>query len=70
MARRNIKTNAVERRCILHSEDTKLIGPKLLENSPGGRYYERVRCLNGLCTFFYQVRKLLKNIFFSISVLY
>lgn len=33
--------------CLLHSEDTKIHGPKLLKPTNFGRYYERARCLNG-----------------------
>ncbi|XP_030758792.1 uncharacterized protein LOC115884372 [Sitophilus oryzae] len=37
------KTNNV---CLLHSEDSKLHGPKLLEPSSDSKYYEKARCLN------------------------
>lgn len=33
--------------CFLHSEDTKVHGPKLLTSTDFGRYYEKARCLNG-----------------------
>lgn len=33
--------------CFLHSEDTKVHGPKLLTSNYLGRYYEKARCLNG-----------------------
>lgn len=33
--------------CILHSEDSKLVGPKLLTPSQGN-YYEKARCLNSM----------------------
>ncbi|XP_066149792.1 uncharacterized protein [Euwallacea fornicatus] len=32
--------------CILHSEDTKLRGPRILAPHKGGFYYEKARCLN------------------------
>lgn len=33
--------------CHIHSEDSKLHGPKLLMEQPRGLYYERAPCLNG-----------------------
>ncbi|XP_050314459.1 uncharacterized protein LOC126748949 isoform X2 [Anthonomus grandis grandis] len=32
--------------CILHSEDTKLRGPRMLTPASGSSYYEKARCLN------------------------
>ncbi|CAH0556103.1 unnamed protein product [Brassicogethes aeneus] len=32
--------------CNLHSEDTKIHGPKLLDQIPGGTYFEKARCIN------------------------
>lgn len=32
--------------CILHSEDTKLRGPRVLRSHQGALYYEKARCLN------------------------
>lgn len=32
--------------CYLHSEDTKVHGPKLLVAKPFSKYFERARCLN------------------------
>lgn len=34
--------------CYLHSEDTKVNGPKVLEATNLGKYYEKARCLNGI----------------------
>lgn len=42
-----IPTSNSASNCILHSEDSKLVGPKLLKNSPG-TFYEKARCLNGI----------------------
>lgn len=33
--------------CFLHSEDTKVHGPKLLTPVSFAKYYEKARCLNG-----------------------
>lgn len=33
--------------CLLHTEDSKLVGPKLIDDYTGAKYYERARCLNG-----------------------
>lgn len=32
--------------CLVHSEDSKLHGPKSLTETDGARYYEKARCLN------------------------
>ncbi|KAH1009360.1 hypothetical protein HUJ04_001723 [Dendroctonus ponderosae] len=34
------------KKCILHSEDTKLRGPRILVSKQGATYYEKARCLN------------------------
>lgn len=34
------------KKCILHSEDTKLRGPRVLVAEQGATYYEKARCLN------------------------
>lgn len=33
--------------CALHSEDTKLRGPRALSNHQGATYHEKVNCING-----------------------
>lgn len=40
--RYNLKYN-----CHIHSEDSKVHGPKLLKEQSKGVYYERAPCLNG-----------------------
>ncbi|XP_060528919.1 uncharacterized protein LOC132703587 isoform X2 [Cylas formicarius] len=38
--------NGNTNRCLLHSEDSKIHGPKLLKSHDHSKYYERARCLN------------------------
>lgn len=33
--------------CLIHSEDSKIYGPRLLEETRKGFYYEKAKCLNG-----------------------
>lgn len=34
--------------CALHSEDTKLRGPRALTDHQGATYHEKVSCINGI----------------------